>query len=225
MHLFGKKKAAEPKPGTADAVTQMREHLGSMDKKADFLDKKINDMVTEAKRRMKSKDKKGALMCLKKKKMYEGQRTTLDNTKFAMEQQVMMLESAEMTKNTFQAQKLGLGAMKAVQKDLNVDEVDDLQEDLREQMDDMNDIQDMMGQSLGGDMMDDDELEAEFDELCEGTLDEDLADLDVLADPFGSVALPDVPIGMPAAAAAEPAAPAAAAEDDELANLEASMMM
>ena len=30
----------------------------------------------------------GALMCLKKKKMYEGQRTTLDNTKFAMEQQV-----------------------------------------------------------------------------------------------------------------------------------------
>ena len=27
-------------------------------------------------------------MCLKKKKMYEGQRTTLDNTKFAMEQQV-----------------------------------------------------------------------------------------------------------------------------------------
>ena len=51
--------------------------------------------------------------------------------------------------------------------------------------------------------------------MCEGTLDEDLADLDVLggeADPFGSVALPDVPIGMPAAAAAEPAAPAAAAE-------------
>ena len=32
----------------------------------------------------------------------------------------MMLESAEMTKNTFQAQKLGLGAMKAVQKDLCV---------------------------------------------------------------------------------------------------------
>ena len=30
----------------------------------------------------------------------------------------MMLEGAEMTKNTFMAQKLGLGAMKQVQKEL-----------------------------------------------------------------------------------------------------------
>ena len=73
----------------------------------------------------------------------------------------------------------------------------------------------------GGDVMDDADLEAEFDALGEEILDEQLMEISAPGVSVPASADPVVDAPQPAAAAAAPAS----AEDDELAQLEASMAM
>ena len=48
----------------------------------------IDNQMALAKAKTKAKDKRGALQCLKKKKLYEKELAQLGNTKFGLEQQV-----------------------------------------------------------------------------------------------------------------------------------------
>jgi charged multivesicular body protein 4A/B len=58
------------------------------------LEKQQDNLVAEAKQKMLKKDKKGAMFCLKKKKMLQGQIDTIMGTMITMEQQKMALENA-----------------------------------------------------------------------------------------------------------------------------------
>lgn len=218
-HLFGKKKEPVKEPTATDAVTKLKEHVQSMQKREAFLQKKIDGELVRARECSKKKDKRGALMALKKKKLYEKEAGQLSNTIFQMEQQQMMLEGANMQAATVQAMAEGSKAMKAQMNAVNLDVVEDTMDDIRDQMDEMQEIGDVMSQDLTGGMFDDDELESEFADLEEELLDEQLLDISA---PVG-VAGPAV--GAPDAVAVEPEpAPAAAStEDDELAALEAQM--
>jgi hypothetical protein len=73
-HLFGKKKEPAPKPGVTEAATKMKAHLATMEKREKFIEQKIAKEVANAKERSRAKDKRGALMALKRKKMHEGVR-------------------------------------------------------------------------------------------------------------------------------------------------------
>merc|ERR1719231_106490 len=104
-HLFGKKKEPVKEPTATDAVTKLKEvrallgptigcgacdcsdhparagqHVGSMQKREQFLQKKIDAELARAKDCSKRKDKRGALMALKKKKLYEKEQSQLSNT-------------------------------------------------------------------------------------------------------------------------------------------------
>merc|ERR1719389_583776 len=92
-------------------------------------------MVIEAKEKMAKNDKKGALFCLKRKKMYEGEMEKIGNVKMTLETQVMNLESAAQNADTFNAMKAGTNTMKKIRNDVGIDKVDDLMDDIREEMD------------------------------------------------------------------------------------------
>ena len=70
-------------------------------------------------------------MALKKKKLYEKEVAQIQNTTFQMEQQMMMLEQANMNKLTVDAIKTGAQAMKATATELNIDEVEDVMADVQ----------------------------------------------------------------------------------------------
>ena len=58
------------------------------------LEKQQDRLVEEAKEKMKKKDKKGAMYCLKKKKMQQKQIESIMGTMITMEEQKMALENA-----------------------------------------------------------------------------------------------------------------------------------
>ncbi|CAK9114012.1 Charged multivesicular body protein 5 (Vacuolar protein-sorting-associated protein 60), partial [Durusdinium trenchii] len=117
-----------------------------------------------------------ALGVLKKKKMYEKQRDALGNQQFNVDQQNFMLESMRDTQDTVATMKDSAKAMKKQFKQINLDKIEDLQEDISEMMYDHEEVQEVMGRALGFDAEDIDESELD-DELA--ALDDlDLEDLE-----------------------------------------------
>ena len=62
--------AADIRPNVCRPRARTRQHIDSMDKRAEFLQKKIDKELQNAKDCSKRKDKRGALMALKRKNLY-----------------------------------------------------------------------------------------------------------------------------------------------------------
>merc|ERR1719464_1859830 len=131
--------------------------------------------MNNAKAKSKRRDKKGALYELKKKKQLENQLNSIQGKKLNLETQIMALEDAHINSQTMKAMKTSATAMKATMKESDIDKADELMEDINEAMDAVNEMNEAMSQPLGQ-VMDDDELEAELAELEELEADELLND-------------------------------------------------
>merc|ERR1712130_365267 len=94
-------------------------------------------------------DKKGALFSMKRKKMYEGELDKIQNVKMTLETQVMNLESASQNADTFMALKQGTTAMKNIRQGVGLDNVDDMMDDIKEEMQMANEISDAIAQQPG----------------------------------------------------------------------------
>lgn len=220
--LFGtnqQKAAKAPKANLNDSIQSLRGAVTQLEKREVHLDKKIAVCMNNAKAKSKRRDKKGALYELKKKKQLENQLNSIQGKKLNLETQIMALEDAHLNKETLKAMKTSANAMKATVKESDLDKADELMEDINEAMDQVNEMNEAMSQPLGQ-IMDDDELEAELAELEELEADELLNDIaeppqQQKANDFDSGLLPDAP--------SKPIKPQEADEDDELAALEAMM--
>jgi len=212
MPLFGKKKTAPP---PKESISKLRETLDMLEKREQFLMKKCDQQVMEAKKFMAAKNKRAALMCLKRKKTYEVQVEKISGARMTIEQQVMTLEGANVSLEAMNAMKMGAASMKSIHNDINIDKVDDTMEEIREQMDIANEINDAISTPLGGEVMDEDELLGELEELEQESLDEQLLQMNNAP----QQKLPSVPSSKLPAAKSKPAVD----EDAELAALEASM--
>ena len=77
MNLFGRRRSkprgAPASKDPAQTIVSLRGTLDTLEKRQAHLDKQIAKQVAEAKAKMAKKDKRGALFCLKKKKMYEAE--------------------------------------------------------------------------------------------------------------------------------------------------------
>ena len=138
--LFGKKKkqkAPEPKRD----VNKVKETL---DKQIDYTsmninkyEKQIDDIKTQAKDALKRKDKKKAIMLMKKKKMFEAEISKLDGMRLMMEQQKLNMESQMNNKNVFDTMAEGTKTIQELQKEADIDKFDEIR-DIHEEMEDKN---------------------------------------------------------------------------------------
>jgi len=212
MPIFGKSKKKAPPP--KESIAKLNETLDMLEKREQFLQKKCEQQTAEAKKFMAAKNKRAALMCLKRKKTYEIQIEKISGAMMTIEQQKMALEGANVSLEAMNAMKIGAASMKSIHSELNIDKVDDTMDEIREQMDIANEINDAISTPLGGDVMDEDELLAELEELESESLDEQLLQMN----PVSQQKLPTVPNGKlptPQKKLVD--------EDAELAALEASM--
>merc|ERR1712114_1754 len=164
----------------------------SIDKKTARLDaelKKYRDQMSKMREGPgKNAVKQKALRVLKQKKQYESQADNLRNQSFNMEQINYSTQMLKDTKTTVDAMKLGVKDMKKEFKNVNIDQIEDLQDELGEMMEDANEIQEALGRSYGMPEVDEDELEAELDALGdEIALDDDTSYLD------DAISAPSVP--------------------------------
>ena len=207
--------------------------ISMLEKREALLHKKMAAELTKAKEFNRLKNKRAALQCLKKKKLYEQQVENLQNHQLKLEEQVITLEGSKTTAETFSALKSGAGAMKQLHRDTNIDEVDKVMDDINEQSEKMRQVQEALGQPVGYSAdLDEDELDAELAELEAEDLEAELAlDEEVAAKPVPVAARPAAvgisAASMPSAPASRapvlPSVPGTSDEDAELEALQAEM--
>jgi len=199
----------------------MRETLEMLEKREAYLQSKINHEISEAKRQMALKNKRAAMMCLKKKKTYEAQIEKISGASMTIQTQLMAIEGANVTSQTLDVMNMGARIMKDLHKNMTVEDVDKTMEDIQSQMEIATEIETAIAQPLGNVMFDEDELDAELEALEQENLDEK----------FLNVTAPSGPISEPAAK--QPAAKVAVKsppqsqidEEAELRALEDSMAL
>ncbi|KAJ3259085.1 ESCRT-III subunit protein snf7 [Boothiomyces macroporosus] len=219
MNLFGKAKQTQANP--KDAIIKLRESLEMLEKREKYLETKIQQELKMAKANA-TKNKRAALMALKRKKAYEEQINKISGSRLTLETQVMAIENANVNLETMNAMAAGAAAMKAIHGKMNIDKVDDTMDDIREQMDLANEISDAISQPVGlGIDYDEDELNKELEDLEQEDLDAKLLDT--------GISMPSVPsTNIPAIAQPPRPVKKQVVEDDvdaELAALQASMQL
>ncbi|EXB24687.1 Vacuolar protein sorting-associated protein 32-2-like protein [Morus notabilis] len=214
--IFGKPKQETNALATLD---KLNETLEMLEKKEKVLQKKASAEVERAKEFTRAKNKKAAIQCLKRKRLYEQQIEQLGNFQLRIHDQMIMLEGAKATTETVDALRTGASAMKAMQKATNIDDVDKTMDEINEQTENMKQIQEALSAPIGAAAdFDEDELEAELEELEGAELEEQLLQPATTA--------PAAPVQVPAGRQpARPVPQRRTAEEDELAALQAEMAL
>lgn len=221
MRLFGKKKTT---PSPQESIHRLRETIEMLTKREEFLEKKIEKELQIAKQNA-SKNKRVAMMALKRKKAYEVQVQKLSGARMTIESQLMAIEGATVNLETINAMREGAAALQGIHGSMSIDTVDNTMDQIREQMDIATEISDAIAQPLG-DPVDEDELEAELAELEAENLDEQLLTLNAPTTVSASpVRLPSAPSNqLPAQASRQPQALRVETDEEaELRALEESM--
>ena len=164
--LFGKKKETPQ-----DSIAKLRETLETLDKRDQFLDKKIQQQLEEAKKYNAAGNKKMAIAALKRKKMLTDQQTKIMGAREKIELQLNAIESAKMDMEILNTLESGTKTMKEMHKDMDVNKVDEVIDNMNDQIDISNEISNAMSQPVG-EVFDDEDLLKELEE------DDDLKDLD-----------------------------------------------
>jgi len=164
---------------------------------------------------MKAGDKKGAMFCLKQRKMYQKQVTNLENQLLALEQQKVALEGASISATVVNTMSTGARAMADIHRGMDVDSVNDIKDEIDEHMEMTNEINEAIAGPLVD--MDEDELMGELDDMIA----EDTEDL--LPEMTGVPSLPEPSLDLPAVPTQKPVMAKQSSEDAELADLDLLM--
>ncbi|THD22798.1 Charged multivesicular body protein 4Ba [Fasciola hepatica] len=183
--FFGTKKSSTDT--TKDAVRKLEDTRDLLMKKSDFLEKKIAECITLAKK-YGLKNKRAALKVLAQKKEYEKQLTRMDNTLSIIENQLQTIDNAGMNLEVFKVLKATAGSLKDTHKNMKIDDVQNTMDDIMEQRDIAQEISDAISNpSAFGLDVDEDELLAELQGLQEEELQNELLNIDNVPE------LPNVP--------------------------------
>jgi len=200
----------------------MRETLEMLEKRETYLQSKINHEVSEAKRFMALKNKRAAMMCLKKKKTYEAQIEKISGASMTIQTQLMAIEGANVSLQTLEVMNMGARIMKDLHKNMTVEDVDKTMEEIQAQMEIATEIEGAIAQPLGGVMFDEDELDAELEALEQESLDQQLLNISAPPSSLPAVQQSQQPAKV---AASAPPSQVQIDEDAELRALEDSMAL
>jgi charged multivesicular body protein 5 len=178
--VFGKKKApGPPPPSLTEASSGIGGRMSAVDTKIESLDKELRgykDKIKKSKNPAAKKQlQKRAMDVLKRKRMYENQRDQMAAQQFNVDQAQFGIESAKATVGTVASLKAANKELKqTIQKDLNIDDVDELADDMAEMMYEFEEINEALGQNFATpDDIDEADLDAEL-EMLEDELEEEL---------------------------------------------------
>jgi len=199
-----------------NTIVTLRQSIVAQDKREEHLTRKIDQVTDEAKKKMAKGDKKGALFAMKRKKMFENEIEKIQNVKMTLETQAMNLESAAQNATTFNAMAQGNNTMKKIRKDVGVEKVDDIMDEIKEEMEHANEVNEAL-QSMDPFLADEDELLEELQALEMADLDTELLAKPIASTPAApSLSLPTVPDSKLMHMAQE--------EEEALKNLEAELV-
>lgn len=127
------------------------------------LDAVIEAEKQAAKDLLREKKKERALLALKKKKVQEELLKQVDAWLINVEQQLADIELASKQKAVFESLKTGNEAMKKIQSEINLDDVQKLMDDTAEAKAYQDEINEILGEKLSAE--DEEEILVEFEKL------------------------------------------------------------
>ncbi|KAJ3736427.1 Snf7-domain-containing protein [Lentinula guzmanii] len=208
MSWFGARR--DPKQSARDAIVGLRQQLQMIEKKEEYLQKKIDEELRKAKANAVT-NKAVATAALKRKKASEAELDRLAGTRLQLEMQVNTLESANLNAETMAAMKKAADALKVIHGNMTVDQVDATMNEVTQQREVAQEIADIISNPTPMADLDEDELLQELNDLEQEQLDERLQGAE------------HVPLHQPQIVK-EPE-PEAVDEEEELRQLRASMAM
>jgi charged multivesicular body protein 4 len=152
---------------------------------------------------------------MKRKKLYEAEVDKIQNVKMTLETQVINLESAAQNAQTYKAMQAGTNTMKKIRQDVGLENVDDVMDEIKEEMDLAAEINNAIAQPIDPFMADEDELLAELNDLETSDLEEMLLKPTPQVATHTPMAMPQVPASKLPALAKD--------EEDDLRKLEAEL--
>lgn len=220
--LFGGKnnpKATTPTP--AEAIGRLREVEGMLFKKQEFLEQKMEEEM-QVIRKNGTKNKRVSLQALKRKKRIEKQLEQIDGTLTTIEYQRESLENANTNTEVLKIMGYAAKALKSTHDNMDIDKVEDLMDDVREQQQLADEISQVISNpTMFGQDVDEDELLKELEDMEQEEIDRKLLDTEP------TLNLPEVPTSLPKEVSAASTstgastAPKKKEVDDELAELAA----
>ena len=134
--LFGKKDAPkeQPKIDPTEAMRKIQESCDTIAKRAQVLENRVNDLKKEALAQKKAGNQRGALLKMKQIKSCQNEILKLDGQSLMLEQQRGMIESAHFNKTVIKGLEDGKDAVAQMQKEANIDQLEELQDEIQEQI-------------------------------------------------------------------------------------------
>ncbi|KAL3010072.1 hypothetical protein AAZX31_07G120000 [Glycine max] len=142
---------------------------------------KLNE--EKAKEFAKGNNKRAAIQCLMRKKLYENHIEQLRNFQMRIHDQMIMLEGAKATTKMIDALRTGATAMKAMQKAMKIDVVDKIMDEINEQTQNKRMIQETLSAPTGSTAYFDKKLLNDISRICIYVVDElevELEELEVV---------------------------------------------
>lgn len=173
----GKKQPGPPAPSLDDTNQSMEKRVQLLRAKVDDCDKELSalkEAIKKTKGTAQSLNKQKAMQVLKRKKMYESQYQNLTAQQFNVEQMAFNAQGVQDTIMAVGAMKSMHNVQKQQMKQLNINEVEDMMEDMQDLMLDTEEINEVMSRNYSLEGIDETELEAELAELDEEILHEDI---------------------------------------------------
>jgi len=189
----GKSSSKQSAPTPAEAIQKLREVEEMLHKKQEYLEKKQNEEVDIIKKNG-TKNKRVSLQALKRKKRLDKQLEQIDGTLTTIEYQREALENANTNTEVLKIMGHAAKALKQTHNNMDIDKVEDLMDEVREQQQIAEEIAGVISNPIGfGQEVDEDELLKELEEMEQEELDKQLLDTT-------PEQLPEVPSEVPVAA-------------------------
>ncbi|KAI9298179.1 vacuolar protein sorting-associated protein 32-like protein 2-like protein [Neoconidiobolus thromboides FSU 785] len=170
--FFGKPRAQNV---AKESITKLRENSLLLEKREQHLQKLIDQEVIKAKKFIAESNKRKALEALKRKKQWEDQINKIGNTRLNIDTLLMTIENSKIDLETVNVMKQGASAMKAMQKEMKIEKVEDVMDDVRDQMSNANTISEALSESIDVGMeYDEDDLMKELEEFETDLIDQQL---------------------------------------------------
>ena len=215
--MFGKLFGKSPQPVVQAPKIDPQETIAALNKQCDVITKRIkvletksDDLKQTAIAKKKAGDIRGATLAMKQYKMNTNELAKLDGQQIILEQSKMQIESANFDVGVVNAMRTGKDAIKAANKQINVDDIADLNDELQDIMAENAERQDFF-KGIAEDGKDD--LLKELEDWEAEATEKELMDMDLKSQPI---------INKPAASKIQ--AQQVEEEEDEEAEL-AKMMM